>query len=55
MPETVTLSSQSPEKKRRPRFEVRKQEILDAAGALFNEHGLRDATLSVVASEIGLN
>lgn len=37
------------------RFEVRKQEILDSAGALFNTHGLRDATLSVLASDIGLN
>ncbi len=37
------------------RFEARKQEILDSAGALFNTHGLRDATLSVLASDIGLN
>lgn len=37
------------------RFERRKEEILNAAGALFNEHGLKDATLAVVASEIGLN
>lgn len=37
------------------RFDRRKQEILDAAGALFNRHGLRDATLAVVAAEIGLN
>ncbi len=40
---------------KRPRFERRKQEILDAAAALINRHGLRDATLAVVASEIGLN
>lgn len=39
----------------RPRFVARKQEILDAAGGLFNRHGLRDATLAVVAQEIGLN
>lgn len=37
------------------RFERRKEEILNAAGALFNEHGLKDATLAVVASHIGLN
>ena len=37
------------------RFDRRKQEILDAAGALFNRHGLRDTTLAVVASEIHLN
>ena len=37
------------------RFEARKQDILDSAGGLFNTHGLRDATLSVIASEIGLN
>lgn len=40
---------------RRARFERRKEEILNAAAALFNRHGLRDATLAVVASEIGLN
>ncbi len=44
-----------PETSRRPRFQARKQEILDAAGPLFNRHGLRDATLSVVAAETGLN
>ena len=37
------------------RFERRKDEILNAAGAVFNRHGLRDATLAVVAAEIGLN
>ena len=37
------------------RFERRKAEILHAAAGLFNRHGLRDATLAVVASEIGLN
>lgn len=37
------------------RFEARKQRILEAAGALFNRHGVRDATLAVVATEIGLN
>jgi AcrR family transcriptional regulator len=37
------------------RFEARKQDILDSAGGLFNMHSLRDATLSVIASEIGLN
>ncbi len=37
------------------RFDRRKEEILNAAGALFNRHGLRDATLAVIASDIGLN
>ena len=37
------------------RFDHRKEKILNAASALFNRHGLRDATLSVVAAEIGLN
>ncbi len=37
------------------RFEHRKEEILNAAGAVFNRHGLRDATLAIVAAEIGLN
>jgi AcrR family transcriptional regulator len=37
------------------RFDGRKEEILNAAGAVFNRHGLRDATLAVVAAEIELN
>ena len=37
------------------RFERRRTTILDAASALFNRHGLRDATLAVIAAEIGLN
>lgn len=37
------------------KFERRKEEILRAAGALVNRHGLRDTTLALVASEIGLN
>lgn len=37
------------------RFELRKQEILDAAVVTFNRHGMREATLAVVAGEIGLN
>ena len=45
----------APEQGKGARFEARKQAILDAAGGLFNRHGLRDATLAVVASEIGLN
>ncbi len=40
---------------RSSRFERRKDEIINAAGALFNRHGLRDATLAVIAHEIGLN
>lgn len=39
----------------RSRFDRRKEEILNAAAMVFNRHGLRDATLAVVASEIGLN
>ena len=37
------------------RFDHRKERILNAASALFNRHGLRDATLAVIAAEIGLN
>ena len=37
------------------RFNRCKEEIINAAGALFNRHGLRDATLSVIANETGLN
>ena len=37
------------------RFDHRKERILNAASTLFNRHGLRDATLSVIAAEIGLN
>ena len=37
------------------RFDHRKEKILNAASALFNRHGLRDATLAVIAAEIGLN
>lgn len=37
------------------RFDRRKQAILEASGALFNRHGLRDTTLAMVAAEIGLN
>ncbi len=37
------------------RFDRRKEEILNAAGWLFNRHGLRDATLAIIAADIGLN
>ncbi len=37
------------------RFDSRKERILNAASALVNRHGLRDATLAVIAAEIGLN
>ncbi len=37
------------------RFDQRTEKILNAASALFNRHGLRDATLGVIAAEIGLN
>ncbi len=37
------------------RFDRRKEDILDAAGALVNRLGLRDATLAVIAADIGLN
>ena len=40
---------------RSSRFDRRKEEVLNAAGGVFNRHGLRDATLAVVAAEIGLN
>lgn len=37
------------------RFDRRKEDILNAAAVVINRHGLRDTTLAVVASEIGLN
>jgi AcrR family transcriptional regulator len=37
------------------RYQRRKEEIVIAAGAVINKIGLRDTTLAVVASEIGLN
>jgi AcrR family transcriptional regulator len=37
------------------KYDRRREEILNAAGAIINRHGLRDATLAVIASEIGLN
>ncbi|MBO9499230.1 MAG: TetR/AcrR family transcriptional regulator [Novosphingobium sp.] len=37
------------------RFDRRQQEILDATTNLINQHGLRDTTLALVGSEIGLN
>ena len=37
------------------RFFKRREDILNAAGVVINRYGLRDATLSVVAGEIGLN
>ncbi len=37
------------------RFHHRQEKILNAASASFNRHGLRDATLAVIAAEIGLN
>ncbi len=50
------MSSHGPAERSKPsRFDRRKEEILNAAGALFNRHGLRDATLAVIAAEIGLN
>ncbi len=50
---TEVIKSESSRKA--SRFDRRKDKILDAAGALFNQHGLRDATLTVIADEIGLN
>ncbi len=49
------LDDRQTKRGRHTRFDRRKEEILNAAGALFNRHGLRDATLAVVAAEIGLN
>lgn len=40
---------------RQSKYDRRCEEILNAAGAVINRHGLRDATLAVIASEIGLN
>ncbi len=37
------------------RFDHRREKILNAASSLFNRHGLRDATLTIIAAEIGLN
>ncbi len=37
------------------RYDRRKEAIVNAAAGLINRHGLRDATLAVVAAEIGLN
>ena len=47
--------AKTPARGRGSRFEARKRAILDVAGGLFNRNGLRDATLAVVAAEIGLN
>ncbi len=46
---------EEPSRTKLSRFDRRKEEILNAAGSLFNRHGLRDATLAVIASDIGLN
>lgn len=40
---------------KKTRFDQKKQDILNAASALFNRHGLKDATLAAIAFEIGLN
>lgn len=37
------------------RFDRKREDLLNAAGALFNRHGLREATLAVIAADIGLN
>ncbi len=53
---TRAADPERPAKPARPsRFDRRKEEILNAAGALVNRHGLRDATLAVIAADIGLN
>ncbi len=49
------LSADQDEAPRSSRFDLRKEKILNAAGAVFNSHGLRDATLAVIATDIGLN
>lgn len=51
----TSTAARSPASGKGARYHSRKQEILDAAGGLFNRHGLRDTTLAVVAAEIGLN
>ena len=37
-----------------PRFREKREAILNAAAVLFNEHGLRGATLSLIAARVGL-
>ena len=54
-PMPVPIVSTDGERARSGRFDRRKEEILNAAGGLFNRHGLRDATLAVIAAETGLN
>ena len=56
MPNPPTCSeSDQTNQRAASRFERRREEILNAAGGLFNRHGLRDATLAVIAADIGLN
>lgn len=52
---TEPIAMQADAGPKRSKFDLRKQEILNAAAVVINRLGLKDATLAVVASEIGLN
>ena len=49
------LQSEAPAERKLSKFDRRKAEILNAAAAVINRLGLKDATLAAVAAEIGLN
>ncbi|QUM71587.1 TetR/AcrR family transcriptional regulator [Sphingopyxis granuli] len=49
------LHLEPPRERTLSKFDRRKAEILNAAAAVINRLGLKDATLAVVAAEIGLN
>ena len=55
LPANMTNSASAREPAKRSRYMRKREEILNAAGACFNRYGLRDATLAVIASDIGLN
>jgi len=48
MPTSITTSPQT------PRYQEKREAILSAAALLFNEHGLRGATLTDIAGNVGL-
>ncbi len=54
-PKPIPSANGEEERAKSGRFDRRKEEILNAAGGLLNRHGLRDATLAVIAAETGLN
>ena len=55
MSDTGILHPESLTERKVSKFDRRKAEILNAAAAVINRLGLKDATLAVVAAEIGLN